>query len=210
MSRSADALQAALARIGRWVLRSLHAGGLLLAAYVVGPIWVGYMLLPAIAVLLTTALAAAVRSRRLPAVPAYAASTFILVLAGLAASHAWSAEWRYLLALAARGSLGPVGAEEEHAVICAGLAAAIGAMLAAVAAGRRDLWGAFAWFVWCYWSISIVGRVAGLSESAHHAYDAYHNVFVSLPTGAVVGASVAVAVVLVVALSRRAARRRLA
>ena len=197
-------MQGALARIGGWALRALHAGGFLLAVYVVGSAWVGYLLLPAIAVLLVTALTAAVRSRRLRAALAYAASTLALVLAGLAAGHAWSTEWRYLLALAARGSLGPVGAREEHAFLCAGLVAALGGMLTAVVAGRRDLWGAFAWFVWSYWVIGIVGAVAGLTDST---YDAEHDVFVSLPVAGLVGSCITFALVLAVALFRRARQR---
>lgn len=185
----------------------MHTAGFLLALAAVGSAWVGYLLLPAIAVLLATVLMSAARAGRLGHALAYAASVFTFVLAGLAAAHAWSTEWGYLLALADKGSLGPVGANQEYAWLCANLIAALGAMLAAVVAGRRDLWGAFAWFVWCYWSIGIVGCVAGMDDSA---YDPERNVFVSLPTGAVVGASVAFAVVLVVALSRRAARRRLA
>ena len=202
-SRRADAVQEALARIGGWAVRALHAGGFLLAVYAVGSAWVGYLLLPAIAVLLVTGLTSAVRAERLRPALAYGASTLALALTCLAAGHAWSSDWAYLLALAERGSLGPVGANEEHAWLCANLIAALGAMLAAVAAGRRDLWGAFAWFVWSYWAISIVGCVAGLADST---YDVEHEVFVSLPTGALLAASAAFAVVLVVALLRRARR----
>jgi hypothetical protein len=198
--------ESAVAPIRAWTPRALHAAGFVLAVRAVGSAWLGYLLLPVIAALLATVLMSAARAGRLRPVMAYAASTLAFMLAGLAAVHAWSAGRTHLLALA-DAYLGPWGVNQDNAFLWAGLIAAIGAMFAAVVAGRRDLWGAFAWFVWCYWSIGIVGCVAGMDDVA---YDAERNVFVSLPTGAVVGASVASAVVLVVALSRRAARRRLA